>query len=298
MTYLKTNMGCIKREAETILNVSYESLLEEGVKTLERAKIGEARLDAWYLLSHCFQLDRAQYLMHRAEIRCVDESILKRYRDMTALRAKRIPLQHILGTQEFMGFSFLVNEHVLIPRQDTEILVETVLNDQKNPKISVLDLCTGSGCIAVSLALLGHYSRVEGTDISPNAIETAKKNNSLLHAGVHFYISDLFGAVEGAYDAIVSNPPYIPREVIPTLEPEVRDHEPYQALYGPEEGLYFYKRISREAKSKLLDGGSLYFEIGYDQAQAVSNILEKEGYRGIAVKKDLAGLDRVVMGRI
>ncbi|HIS55530.1 MAG TPA: peptide chain release factor N(5)-glutamine methyltransferase [Candidatus Fimimorpha excrementavium] len=280
------------------LKRSYEELLKEGARRLKQAGIAEYDLDAWYLMEECFSMDRVYYLIHKKDPVTQDEEILQDYFEKIKKRAERIPLQHIIGTQEFMGFSFAVNEHVLIPRQDTEILVETILEEQKRKDISVLDMCTGSGCIAISLALLGHYEHVEGTDLSLQAIAVARQNNDSLHAGVEFYTGDLFEHAKGTYDVIVSNPPYIRKEVIETLEPEVKDHEPYQALYGPENGLYFYRAISREAKKRLRPGGSLYFEIGYDQAESVSEILKGEGFHGIRVRNDLAGLNRVVMGNI
>lgn len=280
------------------MNVSYETLLKEGAERLRAAGVAEYELDAWYLMAECFSMDRSYYLIHKKEPAAVREQTLLDFYKKIEKRASRIPLQHIIGTQEFMGFSFAVNEHVLIPRQDTEILVETVLETQKERDRSILDVCTGSGCIAISLSLLGGYRRVEGSDLSEEAIAVAKENNTALQAGVFFYTGDLLEHARDFYDVIVSNPPYIRKEVIETLEPEVRDHEPYQALHGPENGLYFYRAIAGEAKKRLRPGGSLYFEIGFDQAEAVTAILSGEGFHGICVRKDLAGLNRVVMGSI
>lgn len=278
------------------MRITYESLLKEGSEQLKKAGIKEYDLDAWYLMESSFSIDRVYYLLHKKEPILEKEQSLSVYYKMIDKRTKRIPLQHIIGIQEFMGFPFYVNEHVLIPRQDTEILVETVLEEKKARDITVLDMCTGSGCIAISLALHGKYIQVDASDSSLEAIKIAKKNNDALHAGVTFYLGDLFENVSGRYDVIVSNPPYIKKEVIETLEPEVKDHEPYLALYGPENGLYFYRVIAKEAKGRLKVGGSLYFEIGYDQAESVCDILKLENYKNIRVKKDLAGKNRVVIG--
>lgn len=231
--------------------VSYETLLKEATEQLKKAGIAEYELDAWYLMEEAFSIDRVFYLLHKKDIVVGREKNILDYNTMIERRVRRIPLQHIIGKQEFMGFSFLVNEYVLIPRQDTEVLVEAVLKENKDKNLSVLDMCTGSGCIAISLALLGKYRHVEGSDFSVQAVETAKKNNEVLHAGVTFYTGDLFEHVEGFYDIIVSNPPYIEKDVIATLEPEVKDHEPYSALYGPQKGLYFYRAIAKEAKKKI-----------------------------------------------
>ena len=279
------------------MNVTYELLLREGSKQLKEAGISEADLDAWYLLAECFGIDRVYYLMHKQEVIEEKQKNIQEYWNKIEKRVERIPLQYIIGTQEFMGFPFLVNEYVLIPRQDTETLVEIILAEQKRREVSILDMCTGSGCIAISLALLGKYRNVEGTDISPEAIKIAKENNRILDAGVLFYTGDLFENAGKSYDVVVSNPPYIRKEVIETLEPEVKDHEPYQALYGPDDGLYFYRVIAKEAYKRLSVDGSLYFEIGYDQAEDVCEIMKLEQFRSIQVKKDLAGKNRVVMGK-
>ena len=202
-----------------------------------------------------------------------------------------------------MGFSFRVNPHVLIPRQDTEILVETALEKAEN-HMRILDLCTGSGCIIISLSKMILEGRepaweieCEGSDISPEALKTAKGNADRLGARVHFIQSDLFENIRGAYDMIVSNPPYIQTSEIEELQDEVRLYDPRIALDGKEDGLYFYRRIIEEAREHLSEKGWLLFEIGWDQKEAVSNLMEEAGYTPVTVKKDLAGLDRVVMGR-
>ncbi len=271
----------------------YEKLLSFGENELKEANIIEADIDAWYLLSYVFSISKMTYLLDRNKEIQLDDEKISFYKTLIRKRKKRIPLQHLTNEQEFMGLEFFVNEHVLIPRQDTEVLVEEVLKDGYGERI--IDICTGSGCIAISLDKLGHFKEVVGVDISKEALEVAKRNNEKLSASVNFIESDLFTNVENkTFDCIVSNPPYIRKEVIETLEPEVKDFEPYIALYGPDEGLYFYEKIARIGKAYLQPNGKIYFEIGHDQGDAVSHILKKNGYKDIFVIKDLAGLDRVV----
>lgn len=273
---------------------TYAKLLEEGKKTLETAGILEAELDAWYLLSDTISIDRTKFLVDRNDPKELDYDLLEQYRSRLKKRAMRIPLQHILGIQEFMGIEFLVNDKVLIPRQDTEVLVEEVLKEKGG---TVLDLCTGSGCIAVSLAKLGHFQQVDAADISVDALDIAKENAKRAGVQVQFYQGNLFETITQKYDIIVSNPPYIPKEVIETLEPEVKKYEPYQALYGPNHGLYFYETISKFAVDFLNSDGKIFYEIGYDQAEAVCAILERNKYKEIEVIADLSGKNRVVKAR-
>lgn len=221
----------------------------------------------------------------------------EKYFRLIGQRASHIPLQQITGEQEFMGFLFQVNESVLIPRQDTEILVEEACRKIR-PGMRVLDLCTGSGCIIISLAKLCPGIAAEASDLSLEALAVAKQNGTRLGAQVKWYQGDLFSEIQGSYDVIVSNPPYIPTAQIQTLSEEVRLHEPLQALDGKEDGLYFYRKIAAQAKRYLKPEGWLLFEIGYDQAAEVGEIMRKSGYGQIQVKKDLAGLDRVVSGKM
>lgn len=273
---------------------TYAKLLEEGKKTLETAGILEAELDAWYLLSDTISIDRTKFLVDRNDPKELDHDLLEQYRSRLKKRAMRIPLQHILGIQEFMGIEFFVNDKVLIPRQDTEVLVEEVLKEKGG---TVLDLCTGSGCIAVSLAKLGHFQQIDAADISVDALDIAKENAKRAGVQVRFYQGNLFETITQKYDIIVSNPPYIPKEVIETLEPEVKKYEPYQALYGPNHGLYFYETISKFAVDFLNSDGKIFYEIGYDQAEAVCAILERNKYKEIEVIADLSGKNRVVKAR-
>lgn len=276
------------------------ALVREAAERLSRAGIGEAHLDARLLLEYAAGVTAQEYLMD--PFRELPEEKVRAYREAVGKRAMRIPLQHITGVQEFMGYPFRVNAHVLIPRQDTETLVECAL-EKLEPGMRVLDLCTGSGCIAASLYLIGREkgkvsqeSRFDASDISEEALATARENCQALGADVRLIRSDLFGRTEGPYDMIVSNPPYIRRDVIEGLQEEVRLHDPYIALDGHEDGLYFYRKIAAQAGRHLRRGGWLLLETGHDQREDVSRLLAQAGFACVQAKKDLAGLDRVLMG--
>ncbi|WP_313076852.1 peptide chain release factor N(5)-glutamine methyltransferase [Lacrimispora sp.] len=283
------------------MSVTLDSLLIEGTKVLSEAGVEEASLDARYLLFEAFDTDLTHFILDRSSVISEDELILNRidqYRSMIEKRSQRIPLQQITGSREFMGLEFYVNEHVLIPRQDTETLVELILKDFKGNKPVILDMCTGSGCIAISLAKLGGFDCVTGVDISKEALSVARRNVEALlgTGGIALIESNLFEVLgsEQKFDVIVSNPPYIPTEIIKGLQPEVRDFEPMLALDGREDGLFFYRQLVSDGRRFLNPGGSVYFEIGYDQAEAVSGLLIDAGFAEIRVVKDAAGLDRVV----
>ncbi len=264
-----------------------------GEKRLEGAGVPEAGLNAWLLLEYASGCTRSRYYAYPEEL--LEEETEREFRGLLEQRCRRVPLQYITGVQEFMGHSFLVNAQVLIPRQDTEILVEEALKYLK-PGMRFLDLCTGSGCILLSLLLSCPEALGTGSDISRGALQTAEKNRDRLAPGAVLVESDLFDGIEGVFDMIVSNPPYIRREELPDLMEEVRLYEPVSALDGHEDGLYFYRRIAGESPSYLKPGGRLYLEIGYDQGVTVPQLLKEQGFCEIEVKKDLAGLDRVVKG--
>lgn len=279
-------------------------LLNEGSSALQQAGDTDAENDAKLLLLTAFDLNLVHFLMDRlrplSETDAAVQKQIQNYRAMVTKRASRVPLQQILGSQEFMGLDFFVNEHVLIPRQDTETLVELVLEEQKEKNKKLLDLCTGSGCIAISLAVKGGYESVTATDLSEEALQVAEKNAREHQKTIRFFQGDLFLALPQSeaktFDIITSNPPYIPTAVIATLEPEVREHEPMMALDGTEDGLKFYRQIAKEAGAWLKPGGSIYLEIGYDQGEAVSGLLADAGFTNVRVVKDLPGKDRVVCG--
>ena len=264
-----------------------------GKDRLTEAQVPDADLDAWYLLEWCTGVNRSHYLAWPEEAISPEQE--EQYRQTLNQRERRIPLQQITGEQEFMGLSFYVNEHVLIPRQDTEVLVEETAKFLKDG-MSFLDLCTGSGCILLSLLHLRAGAEGTGADLSPEALKVAAQNRERFGVKAELIESDLFDKIEGTFDVIVSNPPYIKREEIETLMDEVRLHEPYMALDGHEDGLYFYRKIAEEAPKHLRAGGGLFLEIGWDQGGSVSELLREQGFSDVKVVKDLAGLDRVVEG--
>ena len=294
---------------ETTLGQLYES----GRKKLEESGVPDVALDARLLLLEAFDLNFASFLTRRDQplfkqaISGAEEiyrlkQAAEQYEQAVLARAERIPLQHLTGCQCFMGLEFKVNEWVLIPRQDTETLVERVLEENRDKNSAILDVCTGSGCIAISLVKLGEYRSVTALDISKEALKVAEANRERIlgeeKERLRLIKSDMFEGLEpkAQFDVIVSNPPYIPSEVIRGLEPEVRDHEPLGALDGKEDGLYFYRILAEQCGDFLNQGGSVYFETGHDQGAAVKTLLESHGFQDTKVIKDLAGMDRVVRG--
>lgn len=277
------------------MEVLVRDIIKKAQSTLEAAGIADSQVDSWLLAEFVFGITRVKYYANMQMT--VDGRSAEKYNELVNQRAGHIPLQHIIGTQEFMGLTFKVNENVLIPRQDTELMVENVVDYLGNDERTVLDMCTGSGCIAVSIDRLSKNSKVTAVDISEKALEVAQENNRLNNANVTFIQSDLFTNVTGKYDIIVSNPPYIRTDEIPKLMEEVKMHEPVMALDGMEDGLYFYKKICGEASDYLNDNGKIFFEIGYDQGDDVSEILRQNRFCNIEVLKDLSGNDRVVIAR-
>ncbi|MDD7627525.1 MAG: peptide chain release factor N(5)-glutamine methyltransferase [Lachnospiraceae bacterium] len=275
--------------------MQYRELYRMGKDRLMEAKIPEAELDARLLLEEVCGTDRNDLLVHGDREIAPEQS--ERYLDFIHRRQKHEPLQQITGYQEFMGLRFKVTPDVLIPRQDTEILVEEVMR-YLHDGMHILDMCTGSGCILLSLLKYSNDCEGTGCDISEPALKVAEENAKELSLNASFVQSNLFENISGKYEFIVSNPPYIPTGVIPTLMEEVRDHEPVSALDGREDGLYFYREIVEKAGEYLYPGGMLFFEIGYDQAEKVSSLMQEAGYQEVTVCKDLAGLDRVVYGTL
>ena len=274
--------------------MAYREVYDLGRLKLAAAGIDDPDLDARLLLEYVCNTDRT--VLYADPDRDISDDDLKRYDDLIAKRASHIPLQHLTGIQGFMGLDFCVNGDVLIPRADTEILVEEVLKNLHDG-MRILDMCTGSGCILLSLL---HYSNGcvgTGVDISEKALEVARLNAGKLGIPADFIHSDLFENVEGIYDIIVSNPPYIRTCEIEELMPEVRDHEPFMALNGKEDGVSFYRTIVKDSKDHLVQGGLLAVEIGCDEAAEVSGMMRDAGFVYVEVIKDLNGLDRVVTGR-
>ncbi|MCX4324778.1 MAG: peptide chain release factor N(5)-glutamine methyltransferase [Lachnospiraceae bacterium] len=314
---------------------TYGEVYRESAARLAEAGIDEAALDARLLLEFVCGTDRNTLLVHGE--REVLEEEYEKYRGLIERRASHVPLQHLTGEQDFMGLTFLVNKDVLVPRQDTEVLVEEVMK-HLHDGMRILDMCTGSGCILLSLLHYSNDCEGVGVDLSGQALAVARENYERLRVErqemkARFLEGNLFAALkcgkatdsveaeeasDGAeasgdgnvahggngtepgnaerFDVIVSNPPYIKTDVIGTLMPEVREHEPVMALDGGADGLIFYRRIAENAVNYLSGGGMLFFEIGCEQATDVCMIMETAGFREIAVVKDFAGLDRVVYG--
>lgn len=286
--------------------MTYDAAVRWGTDELKKAGVPEAELSAWYLLQACVReigqrFERSDFFLKKQEEMSPEAE--RQYADFVEKRKKRIPLEYITGCTEFMGLPFCINEHVLIPRQDTETLVELIYPLCKGKR--VLDLCTGSGCIGLSIAVLGEPVRVVMSDVSPEALCVAERNEKFLReenadsfmAETAFVCGDLFEPVQEVFDVIVSNPPYIETEVIQGLMQEVRVHEPAGALDGGKDGLSFYRRIVDAAPSYLSGAGILCFEIGYNQGESVSALMREKGFTKIKCEKDLAGNDRVVYGR-
>jgi release factor glutamine methyltransferase len=272
---------------------TFRELLQAARKYLKEHGIADADLDAWYLLAHVFKISRSVYFMQE------DKTVPKRkkniYMELLERRAEHVPLQLLIGIQEFMGLELDVTKDVLIPRQDTEILVEEVFKicNQK----TVLDMCTGSGCIIIALTKYGKIKKAVGVDISEKALIVAEANARKHDVEVIFLQSDLFEHIEGSYDIIVANPPYIPTGEIADLMPEVRDYEPVMALDGDNDGLIFYRRIIAVLKEHLSRNGYIFFEIGYNQGIEVAQMLSDAGFLNVQIRKDFCGLDRVVYAR-
>lgn len=301
---------------------SLQKIETTGKKLLVEAGVEEeeAALEVRLLLQESFSLNTASYLLRKQESLCkanrgkVEAAGIEQTEILGKLhsffenfekRRRRIPLAQILGRQSFYGLDFFVNEDVLIPRADTECLVDLVLEDYADlakqagsSSLNILDLCTGSGCIGISVAKHLPYQELLLVDLSEKALAVAKKNaEKHLGENVTLLQSDLLTGVQRKkFSLLLSNPPYIVSRVIPGLDREVSEYEPKLALDGGEDGLVFYRRIAKEAKAVLLPGARLYLEIGYDQGESVKDIFQKEGYEAVEVFPDLSGNPRVLRG--
>lgn len=273
--------------------MEYREIYEWGVCQLREAGIREASLDARLLLEEVCGTDRNYLLAHGENV--VSEEKHDSYVNLISRRRLHVPLQQIVGYQEFMGLKFAVTPDVLIPRQDTEILVEEAMRFLHDG-MRILDMCTGSGCILLSLLKYSNDCVGTGCDISEAALQTARQNAASLDIEASFVQGDLFENIHERFDFIVSNPPYIPTDVIPGLMEEVKDHEPIDALDGGADGLSFYRRILDCAGEYLYPGGMLFFEIGIGQAGDVVRLMERAGFGEVTVCRDFAGLERVVYG--
>lgn len=274
--------------------MTIRELISKGSSKLNACNIENAKGDARSIFCHIYDINLSELFLSMDKD--VDERIGKMYLSLIEKRCQGIPLQHIIGKQEFMGFTFLVNEDVLIPRRETEELVEEVVSIIGDKKVKLLDLCCGSGAIGISLAKLTGAS-VLCADISDKALQMTKKNIELNKVNdVKVIKSDMFEKIEGTFDLIVSNPPYIKRDVIYTLAKEVRDYEPLLALDGGNDGLDFYRTLVKEAVKHLKPNGVLAMEIGYDQGEELKELIGYSGnYKNIKVLKDLSKKDRMVI---
>ncbi len=284
----------------------------QEVRSMLETRLRDAGIEAfeyetWVFLDWKLGINRADFFLDAGKE--VSDSQLETLEEVLSLREKRVPLQYIMKESDFMGFPFYVDERVLIPRHDTECLVEECLkflSDKIKQGIQpkVLDLCTGSGCIGISIKLLCPECKVVLADLSEDALAVAEKNRKSLSADVTIVKGNLFEALvelpeeERQFDLIVSNPPYIKSEEVMKLMPEVKDFEPHMALDGTDDGLAFYRKITNEARRYLKSSAGLYYEIGMDQGADVSLMLTENGFSQVAVVKDLAGLDRIVKGSL
>ena len=275
--------------------MSAETLREaerRGAETLAAAGREEAAQTARLLLCHVLNFNFTDSVLAREDLLSPRDTA--RYEELLTRRASGVPLQYLTREQNFCGLSLYVDERVLIPRQDTECLVEEVLRD--GARGALLDLCTGSGCIPLALLKHGNFSCALGADISAEALAVAEINRARTGLPLLFRQSDLFAEIPERFDVITANPPYIESAEIESLSVEVRDHEPRLALDGAADGLAFYRRLAAESGAHLKPGGRLYLEIGMAQGAAVASLLEAAAFSDIQIIRDLAGRDRIVKG--
>ena len=274
--------------------MKYIEAFDKYVKLLEEKNFKDAKSDILLLIYEIFDFDFSKWTMYKYD-EIEDISKLDKLNEYVKKRLGHMPIQYILNKAYFCGLPFYVNENVLIPRFDTEVLVEEVLKISKKDKSKrILDICTGSGAIAIALKKLGGFERVDALDISDKALEVAKRNANDLDSDINFLKSDMFSSLtcENKYDIIVSNPPYIQSDAVDTLESEVKDFEPRLALDGDVDGMKFYKIIAKNYENYLADNGVLALEIGYDEADDIRSLFEG---KNVVIKKDLANLDRVAI---
>lgn len=276
--------------------MNIKDLLKLGTEALNTSGIEEANLKCKILLTSLLRVRKEYLVIHNLDE--VPENIVANFKNKLEELKNGKPIQYITNKQEFMGLDFYVNENVLIPQPDTEMLVEEAINIVKqNVAKSVLDICTGSGAIAIALKKNLDSVQVTASDISVEALEVARKNAKNNEVEINFICSDMFENIVGKFDLIVSNPPYIENEIIKTLPQDVQN-EPYIALAGGEDGLDFYKIIAKQGKKFLNSQGYIAVEIGYNQRESVIEIFELEGYKEFYSKKDYSGNNRVVVARI
>lgn len=277
-----------------------QELLIKGYDELKASQIESYMLDSQLLLAHVLNTDKLSIIINR--FNDVENSKAEEFMKLIRLRAKKMPVKYILGNAEFMGLNFKVSQGVLIPRPDTEILVESVINSIKAKGFNrICDVCCGSGAIGLSIAKYIPDSYVYLSDISDTAVEVSSVNARQIGVSERTRIikSDLLefaSDLNEKFQVIVSNPPYIRKDEIPELMEDVKLYEPYEALCGGEDGLEFYRRITSDAVRFLTPGGLLAFEIGWDEGEEVENILRNNGFKDIKKVVDLGGNERVILG--
>lgn len=277
-------------------NNSTKNILQYGKNFLKSKNINSFSIDAEVLLMYTLNFTKIQLFLKSDYI--IDERQIKIYNNLLEKRAMNMPVQYITENCEFMSLDLKVNRYTLIPRPDTEILVEEVMKNIKKYNFhNILEIGTGSGAIAIAIAFYCNDIYITATDISEKALNKANENSKMNNTNtkINFIQSDIFNNLSSSsYDIIISNPPYIKTEIIKTLSPQVKNYEPVNALDGGEDGLDFYRKITEGSKKYLNNNGMIFFEIGYDQYVDVKNILLENGFKDINISKDLAGLDRVV----
>ncbi|MBN1326931.1 MAG: peptide chain release factor N(5)-glutamine methyltransferase [Candidatus Cloacimonetes bacterium] len=266
-----------------------KDILTESIQLLGNHSIDNPRLNAELLISNIVQMSRANlYLQQNLTI---NSDQINKIRNFISRRISGEPLQYIVGEIEFAGCRILVDKTVLIPRPETELLVDLICKDMQSPN-RILEIGTGSGAIAIALAKKFSHSRIEAVDISPEALQTARKNALLNHVLVQFYYSDLFSEVTGRFDLIVSNPPYISKREYDQLPAEIKCFEPKKALLAEDQGLFFYRQILKKAKDYLTDSGIIFFENGFQQGNRIKEIAQKYNFGHVEIMNDLNGIDR------
>lgn len=279
-----------------------QELLKFGYDTLKKVNIDTYMLDAQLLLGEVLKVDKLFIITNRDMT--VEDKIADEYIRLIKLREKKMPVKYIIKQAEFMGIDFFIKEGVLIPRGDTEILVEETLKEIKiNSYKNICDVCCGSGAIGVAIAYYEEATNVICYDISDIALEVTKENvnKHKLNHRIEVNKSDLLSdAIKNKerFDVVVSNPPYIKKDIIDTLMEDVKNYEPFIALCGGEDGLYFYRKLVIQSKKVLNIGGTLLFEIGYDQKEEVMKLMKDSGFKDVICIKDLSGNDRVVKGKL
>lgn len=272
-----------------------QALIRETAALFREAGIPDPAWDSALLLAHI--TGRPALNLRLDTDTALDEATLARYAALRDRRLQRVPLQYLTQEQSFMGHDFYVDERVLIPRPETELLTELAIEALRS-RATALDLCCGSGCIAISMALALATAQVHAADLSPDALAVTRRNAETLGAGITLHQGDLFAAVEGLrFDLIISNPPYIPTADCRTLQQEVLQ-EPGMALDGGNDGYDFYRRIAREAPAHLNDGGVVLLEVGFDQAEDVAELMRRAGFREISIHPDLQGIPRMVVAHL